>query len=127
MLVRVGDRDADLDLLEEATVGVEDDAVDARLERCRREFGDAAVLVRLLQGDLLLAAVEADLETGSRPSLFRVEDVSRDHGLNFSACRRCSCAISCSDARTSRPSLAPSQPPPSRRSTRYGAGTPVIG
>src|SRR5438093_7222831 len=121
VLVRIDDRNADLDLLEEAAVGVEDDAVDARFEGCGRELDDAAVLVGLLQGELLLAAVEADLETGSRPSLLRVEDVCRDHGLNFSAWRRCSCAISCSDARTSSPSRTTSSPPTSSRSTRCGA------
>jgi len=85
VLVRVGDRDADLDLLEEATVGAEDEPVDTRLERGRRELGDPAVLVGLLLGDQLLAAVQADLEAGSGLSLLRVEDVRRDHALNFSA------------------------------------------
>src|SRR5207249_5014204 len=121
VLVRSDDRNADHDLLEEAAVGVEDDAVDARLERRRRELGDAAVLVGLLLGDQLLVPVEADREARSGPSLPRVEDVSRDHELNFSAWRRCSCAISSSEARTSSPSRTISSPPTSSRSTRCGA------
>src|SRR4029078_2242557 len=85
VLVRVGDRDADLDLLEEATGGAEDDPVDARLERRRRELGDPAVLVGLLLRDQLVATVEADLQACSGPSVLGVENVRRDHGLNFSA------------------------------------------
>jgi len=85
VLVRVGDRDADLDLLEEATGGAEDDPVDARLERCRRELGDPAVLVGLLLRDQLVATVEPDLQACSGPSVLGVENVRRDHGLNFSA------------------------------------------
>src|SRR5207248_3537915 len=111
VLARVGDHDADLDFLEEAAVGVEDDAINAGIERGRRELGDATIPVGLLLGDELVAAVEADLEARSRPSLLRVEDVSRDHGLNFSAWRRCSCATACSYACTSCPSRTTSSPP----------------
>ena len=57
VVVRVEDRDRELDLLEEAALHVEDDPVLAGLERAVRELRNAAVLVSLPQRNLLATAV----------------------------------------------------------------------
>src|SRR5581483_6527838 len=78
------DRDRHLDLLEEAGLDVEDEAVFARSEGLSLgQVRNAPVLVRLLERDQLVAAEEADPDPRPRLAGLRVEDVRRDHGRHL--------------------------------------------
>jgi hypothetical protein len=109
MVVNVRDRDRQLDLLEEASLNVEDEPVLAGLETFRK-LRDAAVVVGLLERDEVLAAKEPDLHAGCRLTELGVEDVGRDHWTNLLAWSRWCRAISSSSARTRRPSRTTSSP-----------------
>ena len=110
VVVRVRDRNRQLDLLEEAALDVEDEPVLARLELLG-ELRDASILVGLLKRDEVATTIEADFHSGRGLAELGVEDVSRDHGANLPAWTRWCRAICSSSARTSRPSRTTSSPP----------------
>src|SRR3954451_23738849 len=83
----------------------------------------APVAVGLGARDDLLAAAQLDAHAAAWAPAFGVEHVGRErdaHPENFSATRRCSCAICSSSARASRPSRTTSSPATTSRSTRCG-------